>query len=120
MPELPSALVVDDDPVSLMLLSAWASGAGLTPATATDGLQAHRILLSGLKPAVIITDIEMPNLDGRALIKRVRENVALSTIPVIVVSSQPPEDEHDADHWFGKGESARVTSVLRAVAAAAG
>lgn len=116
MPTLPSALVVDDDPVSLMLLRAWSEGAGLTPVPANNGLEAHRILLSGLRPAVIVTDIEMPTLDGHKLIDRVRRNLALSELPVIVVSSKREPAGHQADHWLSKGESVRLAALLRGFA----
>lgn len=116
MPELPSALVVDDDPVSLMLLRAWSEGAGLKPVPATNGLEAHRVLLSGLKPAVIVTDVEMPTLDGLKLVDRIRRNPALMTIPVIVMSSRREPAGHQADHWLVKGESARLAALLRGYA----
>jgi two-component system, chemotaxis family, chemotaxis protein CheY len=113
---LPIALVVDDDPVSLMLLEAWATGAGLKPVTAHEGLEAHRILLSGLRPSVIVTDIEMPVLDGIRLIDRVRQNPVLAETPVIVVSSRREPAGHRADHWLSKGESVRLTALLREAA----
>jgi two-component system chemotaxis response regulator CheY len=96
-----------------MLLEAWSLGAGLTPVRAHHGLEAHRILLSGLRPAVIVTDVEMPVLDGVKLIERLRRNPVLSSIPLIVVSNRPEPADHQADHWLSKGESARVTELLR-------
>lgn len=114
----PHALVIDDDPISLRLLEAWSEGAGLKPVPATNGLEAHRILLSGLRPAVIVTDIEMPTLDGLRLIERLRRNPVLSSIPVIVVSSKREPAGHQADHWLDKGESARLAALLRERAAA--
>ena len=114
---LPISLVVDDDPVSLMLLQAWSTGAGLKPVTAREGLEAHRILLSGLRPSVIVTDIEMPGLDGLKLLDRVRRNPVLAGIPVIVVSSRREPAGHQADHWLSKGESVRLAALLRDAAA---
>ncbi len=64
-------LVVDDDPVSLMLAATVVETLGHDVSTATSGIAAWE-LLEGTHFDVLVTDREMPGLDGLALCERVR------------------------------------------------
>ena len=54
-----------------------------------DGQQALDLLLNpeGVRPDIVISDIEMPRLDGYTLTRRIRETPALAHLPVILFSS---------------------------------
>jgi DNA-binding NarL/FixJ family response regulator len=55
--------------------------------TAPDGLEAMRLLKS--KPVdMLITDVQMPGLDGMALLAQVRKDPALAGLPLILISAQ--------------------------------
>jgi len=54
--------------------------------SATDGQEAIK-LLQKERPDLIITDIQMPNLDGIELIRRLRSQSELSRIPILVMSA---------------------------------
>lgn len=56
--------------------------------TKSDGLEALVWLQQGNIPDLILTDLQMPNMDGFELIKRVKESGYFKNIPVIVLSSR--------------------------------
>ena len=64
LPERLDVLVVDDDRVVLDELFACLEQAGLVCAATGDGWQALDLLARGARPAVVVTDIRMPELDG--------------------------------------------------------
>ena len=76
-------LVVDDDPHVAKLLTSILVSQGYEVRTTNDADSAVSSL-RGWCPAVIITDLEMPRVDGLELCRRVRET---SNVPIIVVSS---------------------------------
>lgn len=84
-------LVADDDLWVLRMISTVLERRGYTVIQASDGEEA----LSKARaepPDLLITDLNMPRLDGWALIASMREEDALSTIPVIVLSEASDED----------------------------
>lgn len=79
-------LIVDDDPDSLDMLSFILTSEGFSIITAGDGLEALDIIKS-VQPDLIITDVNMPNLDGIELTKRLREQFQSTSLPIVVVSA---------------------------------
>ncbi len=65
-------LVVDDDPAMLRMLSRWLEKGGYTTRVASDGLQALEMIDADC-PDFVITDWEMPNMDGLELCRRLRD-----------------------------------------------
>lgn len=59
--------------------------------TARDGLEAIQII-SGHKPDLIVSDMMMPNVDGPALLKRLRANEGMAAIPILFVSARVEEE----------------------------
>jgi two-component system cell cycle response regulator len=66
-----SVLLVDDDPAMLRLLARWLEVAGYAVRTASDGNEA-KIAIESQCPQIIVTDWEMPGLDGHELCRWVR------------------------------------------------
>ena len=64
-------LVVDDDPAMLRMLSRWLEKGGYATQVASDGLQALAMIEADC-PDFVITDWEMPNMDGLELCRRLR------------------------------------------------
>jgi CheY-like chemotaxis protein len=60
---------------------------GLSLLMAESGLEALRILRNGSLVRAIVTDLNMPRMDGFEMIRRIREDHALSGTPIIVVSA---------------------------------
>ena len=61
-------LVVDDDPTSMMMISKMLESEGHTVLTANDGKEAIAVLKANSDIKVVITDMVMPNIDGKTLI----------------------------------------------------
>jgi CheY-like chemotaxis protein/HPt (histidine-containing phosphotransfer) domain-containing protein len=68
--------------------------AGYTVVTAADGRLGLSVLAT-LRPDLVLTDIEMPDLDGFGLIEAIRAQPRLASVPVIIVSSRD-DPEHRA------------------------
>ena len=116
-------LVVDDEPEMLALLYDWLEEAGHDVATASNGWDALDIFVER-KPALTITDLRMPGMDGFQLIRRIRE---ISNAHVIALTAMDGEEQVvlgfdlGADEYLVKPVSkrvflARVRSILRRAA----
>lgn len=66
-----SVLLVDDDPAMLRLLARWLEVAGYEVRTASDGNEA-KLAIEASCPQIVVTDWEMPGLDGHELCRWVR------------------------------------------------
>jgi DNA-binding response OmpR family regulator len=78
-------LVVDDDPRSRKAVARLLSEEGYEATVAADGEEASG-LLSSWKPDLVVTDLDMPRLDGRALVRRVHH--LQPGTPVLVLSAR--------------------------------
>lgn len=87
-------LLVEDIPNILDFLSMTLRFKGYEVVTARNGQEAWEILQQ-LRPALLITDILMPRMDGFALVYRLRSDPQLRSIPVIFLSATyiTPEDQ---------------------------
>jgi two-component system, cell cycle response regulator len=86
-------LVVDDDPITVTLVSTWLRREGkYVIRTATDGLMAQKLALD-FKPHVVITDWRMPNVDGTELCKALRATQWGQKIYVLMLTAADQEDE---------------------------
>jgi chemosensory pili system protein ChpA (sensor histidine kinase/response regulator) len=84
------ALVVDDSLSVRKTLSQLLADAGYEVRTARDGFDALE-QLSREKADIVLTDLEMPNLNGLDLTRRLRETPAFSALPVIMITSRGTE-----------------------------
>jgi chemotaxis protein histidine kinase CheA/CheY-like chemotaxis protein len=83
----PRVLVVDDSRLSRETTARVLLAAGFQPITAEDGWEAWE-LLSERRFDALVTDLEMPRLDGFELIERVRREPTLKELPIVVLSSR--------------------------------
>lgn len=81
-----AVLVVDDEQAILDLLVDIIEEAGHTPLTARDGFEALACIYQQ-RPALIISDIMMPRMDGHTLVRALLDDTALVQIPVILMSA---------------------------------
>lgn len=81
-----SILVVEDSITSRSLLKNILESAGYQVATAVDGMDAYTTLKTGAFD-LIVSDVEMPRMDGFDLTARVRADKQLSALPVVLVTS---------------------------------
>jgi two-component system chemotaxis sensor kinase CheA len=85
-------LVVDDSITSRTLEQSVLSAAGYDVVTAVDGLEGWRVIERG-DVSLVVSDVEMPHLDGIGLCQRIRASQRTASLPVILVTSldQPSE-----------------------------
>src|SRR6185436_13015579 len=80
-------LLVDADSLNIRVLEVSLKKAGYSVTTAKDGADAlQKIELS--TPDLILTDTRLPNVDGYALVRRLKEHADWATIPVVFLTSQ--------------------------------
>ncbi len=79
------ALVVDDSPETLRLLTDALDGAGMTVMVAMDGAAAMRIV-DQITPDIILLDAVMPGIDGFETCRRLKRDAGLSNVPVIFMT----------------------------------
>jgi DNA-binding response OmpR family regulator/DNA-binding CsgD family transcriptional regulator len=86
------ALVVDDSPETLRLLTDALDGAGMTVMVALDGAAAMRIV-DQITPDIVLLDAVMPGMDGFETCRRLKRDAGLSNVPVIFMTGLA-ETEH--------------------------
>ena len=79
-------LVADDSPTIRKFVSIALSVKGYEIISCADGMEAIEIL-PNQKIDLVITDLNMPNVDGFELISSIRKNEAYKDLPIIVLSS---------------------------------
>ncbi|MGK9477039.1 response regulator [Melioribacter sp. OK-6-Me] len=79
-------LIADDSPTIRKFVSVALSTKGYEIIACADGMEALE-KLPGNKIDLLITDLNMPNVDGFQLIKSIRENEEYKELPIIVLSS---------------------------------
>lgn len=89
-------LIVDDSPSVRLMTSKIIESAGWSVTTAKDGLEALELLRSDkCSPDVILTDIEMPRMNGYEFVLNLRENERFKKTPVIVITSRSGEKHRE-------------------------
>ncbi len=91
VPRSASVLVVDDSRVVRELERSMLERAGYVVRTADDGLQALARLAEAPSD-LVITDVEMPKMDGYALTESIRASPRLANTPVLIVTSRGSEE----------------------------
>ena len=86
------ALVVDDSPETLRLLTDALDGAGMTVMVAMDGAAAMRIV-DQITPDIVLLDAVMPGMDGFETCRRLKRDAGLTNVPVIFMTGLA-ETEH--------------------------
>lgn len=99
----PRILLAEDSITSRMLLTTLLETAGYRVHAVCDGLEAVQALQSG-RFDLIVSDVDMPRLDGFSLTSKVRDDERWSGIPVILVTAL--ETEKDRDHGLRVGADA--------------
>ena len=116
-----SVVVVDDTLMVRELQRSILERGGYTVRTAADGAQAMA-MLNELAADLVVTDVEMPNLDGLQLITNMRSHPRLANVPVLIVSSHGTEEDRQrgldagADGYIVKtsfDEAGLLTAVSR-------
>jgi two-component system chemotaxis sensor kinase CheA len=108
--EAPQVLVVDDQFTVRELQRSILRAAGYRVQVASDGREALDALSASNEFDIVVTDLQMPEMDGLALLGAIRADPDRSSLPVIVVTSRGSEDdrrrgaEAGADAYIVKDE----------------
>lgn len=84
-------LIVDDSVTMRQMVSFTLTSAGFEVVEAGDGKEAVGKLNAGAKPNLVITDLNMPNMDGISLIKAVRAMPSFKFTPVLMLTTESDE-----------------------------
>ncbi|CAM4184976.1 Hpt domain-containing protein [Comamonas aquatilis] len=104
---VPLVLVVDDSITVRRVTQRLLQREGYRVALAADGLQAIEVLQDE-RPTVVLSDIEMPRMDGFDLLRNIRADQRLKGMPVIMITSRIAQKHREmaaqlgANHYLGK------------------
>ncbi len=91
-----SIMIVDDSPSVRHMTSKVVKSAGWEPRTAKDGLDAlEQLKACDELPAIILSDIEMPRMDGYEFAASLQRSEKFSHIPVIMITSRTAEKHRE-------------------------
>ena len=119
----PTILTVDDSRTMRDMLRLALADAGYRVVQAVDGVHGLEVL-SSERPNVIITDINMPRLDGFGFIEQVRTDSRFLGVPILVLTTESSADKKSlarragATGWIVKPfDSMKLVDVVRRVTA---
>ncbi|WP_027016491.1 hybrid sensor histidine kinase/response regulator [Comamonas composti] len=104
---VPLVLVVDDSITVRRVTQRLLQREGYRVSLAADGLQALE-KLQDERPTLVLSDIEMPRMDGFDLLRNIRADEGLKHLPVVMITSRIAQKHRDmarelgADHYLGK------------------
>jgi chemosensory pili system protein ChpA (sensor histidine kinase/response regulator) len=106
-PKVPLILVVDDSITVRRVTQRLLQREGYRVALASDGLHALEKLQEE-RPSVVLSDIEMPRMDGFDLARNIRGDERLRNLPIVMITSRIAEKHREhamelgVDHYLGK------------------
>jgi two-component system cell cycle response regulator DivK len=80
-------LYIEDNPDNLLLIQRAVEGRGYGFLQAADGESGVRAALTS-RPDIILLDINLPDIDGYEVVKRIRAHPALQHLPVIAITAK--------------------------------
>lgn len=93
-------LVVEDNPLNLKLVRdvLTASGYEVVPAiTGEEGVS----LAASCRPDLVLMDLQLPDFDGYEALRRLREDAALATVPVVAVTAFAMREDRERARTSG-------------------
>lgn len=116
-------LAIDDSRTIREMLRMALVNAGFDVHLASDGQEGVEALAT-VAPDVVITDINMPRLDGFGVIEAIRGGTVLNKLPILVLTTESAQDLKDrarnagATGWIVKPfDDAKLISAIRRIAA---
>jgi two-component system chemotaxis response regulator CheY len=117
-----TVLLVDDCKTILMSLTVILEKHGYSAVSASDGVQALALLSSGVKPNIILTDLNMPNMDGITFIRETRKAPGMRFVPILMLTTESQQTKRQeakaagATGWLVKPVAAQsLIDVLNQV-----
>ncbi len=88
-----TALIVDDSRTMRQMVAFTLTNAGFTVIQAEDGKDAVNKVSAGTKLDIIVTDLNMPEMDGITLIKELRRLTAYKFTPILMLTTESAMDK---------------------------
>ena len=117
-------LTVDDSRTMREMLKATLLGAGFEVVQAEDGVHGLEVLEASDMPDVILTDINMPRMDGFGFIEGVRRDQRYRSVPILVLTTEGEPEKKDrarragATGWIVKPfDPEKLINAIRRLAA---
>ena len=108
-------LVVDDDADIRAILGMVLTAEGHEVETAADGLAGLARLRGGPRPALILLDLMMPQLDGEGFLRELRSDPRTAGVPVVILSGHPAGGRMASD--LGAGFLAKPVELVELLGA---
>jgi two-component system chemotaxis response regulator CheY len=91
-----TALVVDDSPTMRQMVAFTLTNAGFRVVEAEHGKDAIAKVAGGPKMDIVVTDLNMPEMDGISLIKELRNMAAFKFTPILMLTTESSPDKKQA------------------------
>jgi len=105
-PAKKSVLIAEDSITSRTLLKNIIETAGYKVETAVDGIDAFTKLRSGGEFDIVVSDVDMPRMNGFGLTAKIRADKKFAALPVVLVTAL--ESREDREHGIDVGASAYI------------
>jgi two-component system chemotaxis response regulator CheY len=96
-----TALIVDDSPTMRQMVSFTLTNAGFAVVEAKDGKDAINKVAAGSKMDVVVTDLNMPEMDGITLIKELRKMAGFKFTPILMLTTESAMEKKQAGKEAG-------------------
>lgn len=96
-----TALIVDDSPTMRQMVAFTLTNAGFTVVEAEHGKDAVNKASAGGKMDIVVTDLNMPEMDGITLIKELRKLIASKFTPILVLTTESTIEKKQAGREAG-------------------
>lgn len=109
-----NALVVEDSPTMRQLIVfALKRIKGVNIVEADDGVDALKKMQNAPKPFdIVLTDINMPIMDGLKLVKRLRDDAVYKAVPIVIITTEGAAE--DRARGLALGANAYITKPIQA------
>ncbi len=91
-------ILAEDNPVNALLARTMLEKAGCRVTDASNGKEVLSLLKDGVKPDMIVMDVEMPELDGLETTRRIRQNESMTgsrRIPILALTANSRRQDHE-------------------------
>ena len=96
-----TALVVDDSPTMRQMVALTLTNAGFQVVEAEHGKDAIAKVAGGPKMDIVVTDLNMPEMDGIALIRELRKLASFKFTPILMLTTESTADKKQAGKEAG-------------------
>jgi CheY-like chemotaxis protein len=112
--QTPLVLIIEDEDAIADALALVIEEAGYAVASASSGPEALEVFQAGVRPQLIISDFMMPQMDGAALIREIRDVLGADTPPIVLMSAAGPRYIRavEADAYLPKPFTLEVVESL--------